>query len=184
MPRRLWTGVGALALGLALLGAAQLASASRGFRYGGTLQVGMTGASVQIDPQLAFSSTSWWLEYATALKLFNYPDRAGPPGSVLRPEAVSSYRVSRDGRTYTFSIKDHLHFSDGTPVNAESFAYAIDRAANHELSSPAAPFITDPSGTNIVGAKAVNDGRATHVRGVVAKGHRLVIHLTRRDPPF
>jgi len=184
MPRRLWTGVGALALGLALLAAAQLASASHGFRYGGTLQVGLTGASVQIDPQLAFSSTSWWLEYATALKLFNYPDRAGPPGSVLRPEAVSSYRVSRDGRTYTFSIKEHLHFSDGTPVNAESFAYAIDRAANHELSSPAAPFITDPSGTNIVGAKAVNDGRATHVRGVVAKGHRLVIHLTRRDPTF
>jgi len=184
MRRRLWTGVGVLALGTALLVAAGLASASRGFRQGGTLQVGMTGASVQIDPQLAYSSTSWWLEYATALKLFNYPDRAGPPGGALRPEAVSSYRVSRDGRTYTFTIRGHLHFSDGAPVNAASFRYAIDRAANRTLSSPAAPFIADPGGTNIVGAKAVIDGKATHVRGVVARGHRLVIHLTRRDPTF
>ena len=71
MRRRLWTGVGALALGAALLVAAGLASASRGFMQGGTLQVGLTGASVQIDPQLAYASTSWWLEYATALKLFN-----------------------------------------------------------------------------------------------------------------
>ena len=122
MPRRLWTGVGALALGSALLVAAQLASASRGFRYGGTLQVGMAGASVQIDPQLAYTSTSWWLEYATAAKLFNYPDRAGPAGGVLQPEVVSSFSVSRDGRTYTFTIRDRLHFSDGAPVNAEASA--------------------------------------------------------------
>ena len=184
MQRKLWTGVGALALGLALLAAAQLASASHGFRHGGTLQVGMTGPSVQIDPQLAYVSTAWWLEYATALKLFNYPDRAGPAGGVLRPEAAVSTRVSRDGRTYTFTIRKHLRFSDGARVNADSFAYAIDRAANHALASPAAPFISDPNGTNIVGAKAVNDGRATHVRGVVARGRRLVIHLTRRDPTF
>jgi peptide/nickel transport system substrate-binding protein len=184
MARRLWTGVGALALGLALLAAAGLASASRGFRQGGTLQVGMTGASVQIDPQLAYVSTAWWLEYATAATLFNYPDRSGPAGGVLRPDAASSYRVSRDGRTYTFTIRNHLRFSDGALVNAVSFRYAIDRAANHALASPAAPFITDPSGTNIVGAKAVNDGKATHVRGVVATGRRLVIHLTRRDPTF
>ena len=90
MPRRLWTGVGALALGAALLVSAQLASASRNFMYGGTLQVGMAGASVQIDPQLAYTSTSWWLEYATAAKLFNYPDRAGPAGGVLQPEVASS----------------------------------------------------------------------------------------------
>jgi len=180
--RRVWTGVAALALGSALLVAAQLASASRGFRYGGTLQVGVPGASAQIDPQLAYSTTSWWLEYATAAKLFSYPDRAGPAGGVLQPEVASSFSVSRDGRTYTFTIRDRLHFSDGAPVNAESFSYAIDRAANHALASPGAAFITDPDGTNIVGAQAVSDGRATHVRGVVARGHRLVIHLTRRDP--
>jgi peptide/nickel transport system substrate-binding protein len=182
MARRLWLGVGALALGAAMLVAAQLANASRGFRQGGTLQLGIVGASAQIDPQLAYTTTSWWLEYATAAKLFNYPDRRGAVGGTLRPEVASSFTVSKDGRTYTFTIRDGFRFSDGSPVTAKSFAYAIDRVANHALASPAAPFIIDPTGTNIVGAKAVNDGKATHVRGVVARGDRLVVHLTRRDP--
>ena len=181
MPQRLWTGVGALALGVACLVAAQQASASRGVRQGGIFRVGYAGASVQIDPQLAYTSAAWSLEYATAAKLFNYRDRAGRAGDVLRPEVASRY-TSRDGRAYTFIVRRGFRFSDGTPVTARSFGYAIDRAANHALASPAAPFITDPTGTNIVGARAVNDGKATHVRGVVARGNRLVIHLIHRDP--
>ena len=60
-----------------MLAAAQLASAGFGFRQGGMFRYGSVGASVQIDPQVAYVSTAWWLEYATAAKLFNYPDRAG-----------------------------------------------------------------------------------------------------------
>jgi ABC-type transport system substrate-binding protein len=161
-----------------MLVAAQLASASQGVTQGGIFRVGYVGASVQIDPQLAYTSTAWSLEYATAAKLFNYPDRAGRAGDVLRREVASGYRVSRDGRTYTFTIRRGFRFSDGSPVTAKSFGYAIDRAANHALATPAAPFITDL----VVGARAVNEGHAAHVRGVVAKGYRLVIRLTRRDP--
>ena len=169
-------------LGAAFLVAAGLAGATRGFAHGGIFRVGYAGASVQIDPQLAYVSTAWSLEYATAAKLFNYPDRAGAAGGVLQPEVASGYKVSRDGRTYTFTIRRGFRFSDGAPVTAKSFAYAIDRAANHDLASPGAPFITDQNGTNIVGAIAVNAGKATHVSGVTAKGYRLVIRLTRRDP--
>src|SRR4051794_33850048 len=176
MARRLWLGAGALALGAAMLVAAQLANASRGLKQGGILKVGYAGASPQIDPQLAYVTSAWTLEYATAAKLFNYPDRRGQAGGLLRPELAARYGISRDGRTYTFTIRRGFRFSDGSPVTAKSFAYAIDRLANHDLSSPAAPFITDPTGTDIVGAKAVNDGKATHVRGVVARGYRLTIH--------
>jgi ABC-type oligopeptide transport system substrate-binding subunit len=182
MSRRLWQGVGALVLGAAFLVAAGLAGATRGFAQGGIFRVGYAGASVQIDPQLAYVSTAWSLEYATAAKLFNYPDRTGSAGGVLQPEVASGYQVSRDGRTYTFTLRRGFRFSDGTPVTAKNFAYAIDRVANHDLASPGASFITDPNGTNIVGAIAVNAGKATHVSGVVAKGYRLVIRLTRRDP--
>jgi ABC-type oligopeptide transport system substrate-binding subunit len=181
MSRKLWQGVGALVLGAAFLVAAGLAGATRGFAHGGIFRVGYAGASVQIDPQLAYVSTAWWLEYATAAKLFNYPDRAGPAAGVLRPEVASGYKVSRDGRTYTFTIRRGFRFSDGSPVTAKSFAYAIDRVANYDLASPGASFITDPSGTDIVGARAVNAGHARHVSGVTAKGYRLVIRLKRRD---
>ena len=150
MARKLWLGVGALALGAAMLVGAQLANASRGFRQGGIFKAGFVGASPQIDPQLSWITTGWWLEYATAAKLYNYPDRPGQAGALLRPEVASGYTVSRDGRTYTFTIRRGFRFSDGSPVTARNFAYAIDRAANHALASPAAPFITDPNGTNIV----------------------------------
>ena len=186
MPRRLWLSVAMLAVGTGLFATAQIANASDGSsrRYGGVFQVGLTGASTQIDPQLAYVTTTWWLEYATAAKLYNYPDKPGPAGSLPVPEVASGYRVSKDGKTYTFTIRKGFRFSNGEPVTAKSFQYAIDRTANDDLASPGAQFITDPNGANIVGAKAVNDGDAKHVTGVVAKGNRLVIRLTRPDGAF
>src|SRR5262245_15005195 len=153
-------------------------------RNGGVFRYGIPGASVQIDPQLGYVTTAVWLEYATALKLVNWPDRPDPAGTRLVLEAASSVAVSNRGKTYTFVIRKGLRFSDGSPVTARSFAYAIDRTANKQLASPGAPFITDPHGTNILGAKRVNDGHERHVSGVTAKGYRLVIRLTRPDGSF
>jgi len=181
--RRLWLSLAMLAVGGALLVAAEFAVASPE-RRGGVLVVGMTGASVQVDPQLAYITTAWWLEYATAAKLYNYPDKRGPAGSLLQPEVASGYKVSNGGRRYTFFIRKGFRFSDGAPVTARSFAYAIDRTANHDLASPGAQFITDPKSVNIVGAKEVNDGDATHVRGVRVKGNRLIIDLTHPEGTF
>ena len=180
---RLWLSLAMLAVGGALMIAAQLAVASPE-RKAGVFVVGTTGASVQVDPQLAYITTAWWLEYATAAKLYNYPDKRGPAGSLLQPEVASGFRISNGGKRYTFFIRKGFRFSDGTPVTAWNFVYAIDRTANHDLASPGAQFITDPEGTNIVGAKEVNDGQGTHVRGVRAKGNRLIINLTKPDGTF
>ena len=176
--------MGALALGASIFVTAQFAGAAPGLRQGGVFRYGAAGASVQIDPQVAYVTTAWWLEYATAAKLFDYPDRAGTAGTRLVPQVASRFTVSRDGRTYTFFLRKGFRFSDGSPVTAGSFAYAIDRLANHDLASPGAQFVTDRSGTNIVGARAVSEGRARHVRGVAAKGNRLTVRLTRRDQTF
>lgn len=181
--------MGRLALALALIAAGAAlftASAQTGgsARNGGIFRYGTTSVSQPIDPQLGYVTTSWWLEYATALKLLNWPDRADPAGTRFVLEAAQSYAVSNRGRTYRFVIRKGLRFSDGSPVTARSFAYAIDRTANKQLASPGAPFITDSHGTNIVGAKRVNDGHARHVSGVTAKGYRLVIRLARPDGSF
>jgi peptide/nickel transport system substrate-binding protein len=178
-----------LALSLALIAAraALFAAAGRtggSVKDGGTFRFGTTGASVQIDPQLAYVTTAWWLEYATAAKLFNYPDRTGQAGARLVPEVASRFTVSRDGRTWTFTIRRGFRFSDGSRVTPFNFKYAIERAVNYRLSSPAAQLITDPNGANIVGARAVNERRAKHVRGVSVRKNRLVIHLTRPDGAF
>jgi ABC-type transport system substrate-binding protein len=153
--KRLLAAVPILAL------AAGIASAAPA-KQGGIFSVGTTGASTQVDPQLAYVTTSWWLEYATAAKLYNYPDKAGLAGGLLRPEVASGYTVSRDGKTYTFTVRKGFRFSDGTPVTARSFAYAFQRVLSPELASPAAQFIF-------------------RVQSAKAKGRRLVIRLKSPD---
>jgi len=187
MHRRLWLSVTMLVAGASLLVAASLANAAGNapaLKQGGVYKLGTTGASTQVDPQLAYVTTAWSLEYATQAKLYNYPDKAGAAGAKLVPEVAANYKVSNGGRTYVFTIRKGFKFSDGKPVTAASFKYAIDRTANKTLGSPGASFITDKAGTNIVGALAVNAGNGTHVSGVTAKGNRLTIRLTRSDPTF
>jgi len=187
MHRRLWLSVALLVAGASLLVAASFASAgnaSHSLKKGGIWKTGFVGASVQVDPQIAYITTAWWLEYATAAKLYNYPDRPGPAGSKLIPEVASKFTVSRNGKVYTFTLRKGFRFSDGKAVTAKNFTYAIDRVANKDLASPGAAFITDPNGTNIVGAQKVNAGQGTHVSGAVAKGNKLIVHLTKADGTF
>ncbi|MEK6274206.1 MAG: ABC transporter substrate-binding protein [Actinomycetota bacterium] len=186
MRRRLWLSIVMLVTGTGLLAGAGFAGNDAGqLRKGGIFRVGTTGASVQVDPQLAYITTAWWLEYATAAKLYNYPDRSGPSGTKLIPEVASTFTVSNGGKTYTFTIRKGFKFSDGSAVTANNFKYAINRVANHELASPGAVFIVDPNGSNIVGAKACNDSSScTNVSGATVKGNKLKIRLTKADGTF
>jgi ABC-type transport system substrate-binding protein len=185
-----------LAIGAAMLLAAMFAgsagsqpsggkSASSELRRGGTLRINIPGGDVDhMDPSLAYGTSSWAIEYSTALKLLNYPDAPAPRGSRLVPEGATKYAISRDGKTYTFTIRKGFRFSTGRPVTAANYAYAINRALDKDLQSPAFQFVSDPSGTNVVGAQAVRDGRASTASGVRASGNKLTVRLTKGDPTF
>jgi len=164
MPKRLWSGLAMLALGATLVATAE-AMPSGAAKQGGVFRVAIAGASVAIDPQVSYVTTGWWLEYATAAKLLNYPDKRGQAGGLFRLEVASGYRISRDGKTYTFTIRKGFRFSDGSPVTARNFVYAFERARNAELQSPAAEFTGD-------------------VAGVSARGDKFVIHLMKPDGGF
>ena len=155
MPRRVWLSLVTLATGVALMLAAQLAGAAPE-RRGGIFEVGTTGSSVQIDPQLSYITTGWWLEYATAAKLYN-----NRPGGKLIPEVASGFRVSNGGLRYTFSLRKGFRFSDGAPVTAASFKYAFDRARNPALASPAGQFVTNVGSVRANGMKLVIDLTST-----------------------
>ena len=145
---------------------------------GPTLKFNMSSTDVDFtDPSLAYGTISWQLEYATALKLFNYPDAPPPDGGRLVPEAATGFPlISPDGKTYTITVKPGFRFSDGRPVTAENFAFSINRALNPVMRSPATSFIQ-----NIVGAQDVIDGRAQTASGVRAAGDTLIIALTQPD---
>src|SRR5919109_2454865 len=144
MHRRLWLSVFMAALGALLLvvaGFAKAASSSQAAKKGGTMRLNMSDTDLDFsDPSLSYYVIGWQVEYATQIKLVNYPDKAAPAGSRLIPEAaVAMPIISNNGKTYTFTIRKGLRFSDGSPISAKNFKWAFDRSATKAQQSPATP---------------------------------------------
>jgi peptide/nickel transport system substrate-binding protein len=126
-----------------------------------------------MDPAMANTQASWALLDLTCARLMTYPDKPPPAAFELVPEvAAAPPTVSRDGKTYTFTLRRDFRFSDGTPVDARAFARAINRTLAPGVRSLGTRYMED-----IVGARAVQAGQATSAKGVVARGYRLTIRL-------
>ena len=160
------TGTALVALLAALLVVGAASAKSQHSSAGGTLNVDLTTDVDYTDPALSYLSTGWELEYATCLKLMNYPDANGPRASQLIPEAAAGFpKVSNNGKTYDFTINTGFtKFSNGQPVTAASFKAVFDRLADPKMQSPSGAFMSD-----IVGSSK------TPVSGVRAKGNHLII---------
>lgn len=89
-----------------------------------------------MDPARANTQASWSLLDLTCARLMSYPDRAGSRAYGLEPEvAAAPPKMSRDGKTYTFTLRRGFRFSDGKPVDARAFAHAINRTLTPGLKS-------------------------------------------------
>lgn len=127
---------------------------------GGILRV-ITPLSIDsLDPALAVSGgLSWSLEYGTCRTLMSFRNDSAPNGYGVRPEAaVALPRVSRDRRTYVFTVRPGLRFSNGARLTAANFAVALSRVLNPAMRSYGGFLFSD-------------------VKRVSAHGHRLRIQL-------
>jgi ABC-type transport system substrate-binding protein len=163
--------VAAVALGGAAAGHA------RGIREGGTFRIAITvGVFQSIDPAL-YGLESRILRPACAA-LMSYPDKPLPAGLRLAPELAESYPiVSRDRRTYTFTIRKGARFSTGSPVTSHDFAHALERILDPKMKSGSARSFED-----ILGARQMLAGKATTLAGAIANGRTLRLRLTRPVP--
>jgi YVTN family beta-propeller protein len=124
------------------------------------------------------------MQYTACARLLNYPDKPGPEGARLQPEVARSMpTVSADGKTYAFILRSSYRFSppSNERVTAATFKYSIERTLDPRTKSPAlfGGYMND-----IVGALAYERGKARHIAGVIARGNRLTIRLTRRAGDF
>ena len=149
-----------LLLALAAAGCAVGAFAQAGsgtqIQEGGILRISFSPAAGldSLDPALSFTPPGWALLDATCARLMSYPDKPAPEGYRLQPEVAAGYTVSRDLKTYTFTLRSGFRFSDGSPVRASAFAHAINRGLSPIAHSPGAMHMRD-----IVGAADVLHGR-------------------------
>ncbi|MGE5272376.1 MAG: ABC transporter substrate-binding protein [Verrucomicrobiota bacterium] len=193
MQKRVWLSGAMAALGAAMLVAAAFAGpassksnrpSASGQKKGGTMNINASGTDVDyIDPGLAYGTVSWQILDSVCTKLMYYPDKPDPVGAKLAPDgAVGFPAVSKDGKTYVFTIKSGIKSNTGETLTAANYAAAFNRDLNPKMQSPSVPFITGDNG--IVGAQAVADGKAATASGVVAKGQKLTIRLLHPDGSF
>lgn len=153
-----------------------------GARSGGIFRISLAPQSGldHVDPALSYTAAGWALLDTTCARLMSYPDKPPPAGFRIRPEVAAGFpRVSRDLRTFTFTLRSGFRFSDGSPVRASAFARAINRTLAPAVRSPGAVHTRD-----IVGAADVLAGRTSTAAGAVARGNTLVVRLTRPAPDF
>src|SRR5258707_7843674 len=61
----------------------------------------------------------------------------------VQPQLAQSWQQTSDGLTWTFHLKPHLKFSDGSPLTSADVIYSIDRALQPATKSTVAPIYLD-----------------------------------------
>jgi peptide/nickel transport system substrate-binding protein len=91
--------------------------------------------------------------------------RSDPNGGTnLEPALADRWKISSDGRTYTFHLRPGIKFSNGQPVTAEDVAWTLNRFGNPKvnaaMSSVAIGYgnatVVDPSTVRVKLAKPVS----------------------------
>lgn len=127
-----------------------------------------------VDPQTASSES----ELLVVRNTFEGLLRKNESGAIICG-AAASYNV--DGLNYTFKLRENAVWSNGTPVTANDFVFALRRAVEPATASP---FVS--SLFSISGAEGVYSGKLPSEQlGVTAvDDYTLNILLCREDPDF
>lgn len=144
--------------GVAACGSDDGSGASGG---GGEINISMTSFPDYIDPQLSYTLEGWEVLYNVYTPLLTYKHARGEEGTAVVPGLAEAMpEISDDGKTYKLNLRSGMKFSDGTPIKASDFTYAIQRL-----------FKADSGGSvfysGIVGAPAYADGTADTISGIV-----------------
>ncbi len=80
----------------------------------------------------------------------------------VQPDLAKEWKVSEDGKTYTFTLRDGIVFHNGTRVTANDVKYSLERAADPQTASPTVTLYLG----DIVGLRDKFTGKATDISGV------------------
>jgi peptide/nickel transport system substrate-binding protein len=155
-------------------------SSSGGGQQGGILNATYASFPDYMDPQLSFTAEGWTARGEVYIPLLTYKHANGAEGSELEPGLAEAMpKISNGGKTYTLKLRPGLKYSDGTPVKASDFKYAIERL--FKVNSGGSPFYTD-----IVGAEKFAETKQGGITGIKTndKTGEVVIDLVRPRGTF
>ena len=127
-----------------------------------------------LDPSIDFTTQGGEVHWLTYLGPYSFAHASGSAGTAIIPAIATALpKVSNGGKTYTFTIRQGLKYSDGSPVKASDLKFAIER--DLKLGWSAASFLT----TTIQGAAQYAKGSSKTVSGITTNDStgQTTIHL-------
>jgi len=110
----------------------------------------LRGEPKTFDPLLVEDDASETIRYLTGGVLV----RVNRNTQALEPELATAWRVSKDARTITFTLREQVYFSDGTSFSAEDVVATMERLMDPGLHSATGDSFR--SGTGKTTAKVLN----------------------------
>ncbi len=129
------------------------------------LRICLRSEPTTFDPVLVNDDASETVRYLTGGVLL----RINRQTQALEPELATSWRLSRDGRTITFTLRSGVYFSDGSAFTAEDVAATIQRMMDPAVHSPLADSFRSGEGkvvTTVLGPNRIKISFPTPVAGL------------------
>ncbi len=95
------------------------------------LRIPGAGFPANLDPH----KNSWNEEIAVSYLDFEGLTRLDEDSNTV-PAAAESWELGDDGTTVTFTLREGLTYSDGSPLTAERFRYAVERSCDPHTAAP------------------------------------------------
>jgi peptide/nickel transport system substrate-binding protein len=150
-------------------------SGSSGSKTGGSITIAAGTAPQSADNNNDFTTQGNELYSVINTPLLTFKRAAGQAGAEIVPALAESLpTVSNGNKTYTFTLRKGLKYSNGQPIKAGDFKFTIQRAL--KLSWDASSFLT----LHIAGAKDYAGGKAKDISGLTtddASG-KITVNLT------
>jgi peptide/nickel transport system substrate-binding protein len=148
-------------------------------KEGGTLN-GTYASFPELDPALSYTQEGWNALADVYIPLLTYKHAEGVEGSEVIPGLAKEMpKITNGGKTYTLFLRPGLKYSDGTPVKASDFTYAVERV--FKTNSGGSPFYTD-----IVGGEKFAETKTGGIPGIETddKTGEIVVNLTKPRGTF
>jgi len=149
-------------------------------KEGGTLKGAYTSFPDYMDPQISYTAEGWTAMRPVYIPLLTYKHAAGEEGAEIIPGLAKELpKVTNGDKTYTMFLRSGLKYSNGEPIKAGDFKYAVERC--FLTNSGGSPFYTD-----IVGAEQFAKTKKGGISGIKVneKTGEIVINLVKPRGTF
>lgn len=111
---------------------------------GGTLRLANASDIDSWDPARTYYAWGWNMNRFYTRNLVSYDSKVGEAGLKLVPDiAKEAGKVSSDGLSYTYTLKDNIKFNDGTVVTSKHIKYGIERIFAQDVLSGGPTYLID-----------------------------------------